>query len=306
MKLKKLKVSKFIHSDDFGKIAIPDVEILFDPSENEITKENFDQDEQEYSISSTEIDRISAISARCYYDENIKDILAGSKILTAREIRAIKDFLKVSGAAFGSLVGLDKSSISRLLSKNQNPQRDKMILMMERLYEEIEHPGVNKIRLENQVAEGKIGNIEKICFSAALIAEYFIRKFSETEGPITHLKLQKLLYYAQGIGFGRGDLKLIDEPFLAWEHGPVVKEVFDIYRNSDRNPLPINKSISLDEIQRNDKIVDILEETISLYGIYDAWYLRDRTHSERPWRETARDEIIKDELMISFFKKVLV
>jgi uncharacterized phage-associated protein len=306
MKLKKLKVKKFRHSDEFGEVIIPDVEILFDPKENEITAESFDQKRHEYSISSTEIDRLSAISAQSFYDENIKQILAGKKVLSAKEIRGIKDFLKLSGAAFGNLVGLDKSSISRLMSKNQNPQRDKMILMMDRLCEELEHPGINKIRLDQQVTTGKRLNIENICLSAHIVAEYFVRKFLKTEGPITHLKLQKLLYYAQGIGFGRCDLKLINEPFLAWEHGPVIKEVYVLYKAQDRNPLPQNPDISLEELMKRDDLVDILEETVSLYGVYDAWYLREKTHGEKPWRETPRDTVIKDELMISFFKKVLV
>ncbi len=306
MKLKKLKVSKFLQSEDFGKIVIPDVEILFDPNENEITSDNFDQEKHEYSISATEIERISAISARSFYDENIKAILNDTKILSATEIRAIKNFLKISGAALGSLVGLDKSSISRLMSENQNPQKDKMILLMERLCEELDHPGINKIRLENQSAVDKMKSIEKICFPAVIIAEFFIRKFIKTEGPITHLKLQKLLYYAQGIGFGRGDFKLIQEPFLAWEHGPVIKEVYDIFKSQDKNPLLENKNISLDELNNREDVIAILEETVSLYGVYDAWYLREKTHGERPWRETPRDEIIKDELMISFFKKILV
>lgn len=306
MKLKKLKVEKFRHTDDFGVVVIPEVEILFDPEENEITRENFDQKRHEYSISSKEIDRISAISAQNFYDENIKRVISGQQVLTAKEIRGIKDFLKLSGASFGNLVGLDKSSISRLMSGNQNLQKDKMLLMMDRLCEELEHPGMNKIRLDQALSKGKGISIQKVCLPANLVAEYFVRRFLQTEGPITHLKLQKLLYYAQGIGFGRCDLKLINESFLAWEHGPVIREVYDIYKGHDKNPLPQNPDLTLDQLLSMDEVVDILEETVSLYGVYDAWYLREKTHGEKPWRETPRDAVIKDELMISFFKKVLV
>ena len=307
MKLKKIKVSKYQHADDFGKMTIPYVEILFDSSENEITSENFNQKEHDYSLTATEIDRISQISARRFYDENIKDVLSEKKVLSAREINGIKEFLKLNGVDFGKLIGLDKSSVSRLLSKNQTPQKDKMILMMERTREELDHPGINKIILEKLYLDTKfVKSMEKVCLPANQVAEFFIRKFIKTDSPITHLKLQKLLYYAQGIGFGRCDLKLVQEPFLAWEHGPVVKEVYDSYKSHDKNPLPMNDKANLETLLKNETVVNILEETVSLYGIYDAWFLRDKTHQEKPWLETSRDAVISDDLMIGFFKKVLV
>lgn len=307
MKFKKIKVFKYQHTDDFGKMIFPSIEILFDPSENEITAENFDQKKHEYSLTATEIDRISQISARRFYDENIKDVRSGKKTLSAREINGVKEFLKLNGVDFGKLIGLDKSSISRLLSKNQTPQKDKMILIMERIHEELDHPGVNKIILENLYLDSKsVVSVEKICLPAGSVAEYFIRKFSKTDSPITHLKLQKLLYYAQGIGFGRCNLKLLKEPLLAWEHGPVIKEVYDIYKSHDKNPLPENEKVNLDSLLKNEIVINILEETVSLYGIYDAWFLRSKTHQEKPWLETAKDAVISDELMMGFFKKVLV
>lgn len=307
MKFKKIVVPKFEHSDEFGKIMISNVEVLFDPTVNDIKAETFDQNKNEYHLSSKEIQKMSILSARRFYDENIALVLNGSKVLNSREIGGIKEFLKVSGAELGDLIGMDKSSISRLLSKKQDPQKDKMMLLMERLREELDHPGISKIYLEKlRSNDTRLKNIEQLCLPATQIAEFFIRRFHKTEGPITHLKLQKLLYYAQGIGFGRADLKLIKEPFLAWEHGPVIKEVYDVYKTMDKNPLPVNEHISLDLIKDNELVLSILEETISLYGVYDAWFLREKTHSEKPWMETKRDDVMSDSLMHSFFKKILV
>jgi uncharacterized phage-associated protein len=141
---------------------------------------------------------------------------------------------------------------------------------------------------------------------ALKIADFFVRKFIDSDGPVTHLKLQKLLYYAQGIGFGRANVKLIKEPFLAWEHGPVVREVYSYYKEYGNRPLPKNERIDLAEVYENEVVMAVLEETISLYGVYDAWYLREKTHTEAPWADTQRDQVISDERMMRFFKKVLV
>ena len=71
-----------------------------------------------------------------------------------------------------------------------------------------------------------------------------------------------------------------------------------------KNPLPSQKKRDLKDIESNELVKKILEETISLYGIYDAWVLRQKTHNESPWTETPHEKTISDEKMISFFKKL--
>ena len=48
--------------------------------------------------------------------------------------------------------------------------------------------------------------------------------------PISPLKLQKLLYYCQGIHLAAYDCPLFDEDIEAWEHGPVVVSIWYKYR----------------------------------------------------------------------------
>ena len=69
MKLKKIRVPEFIHADGFGSFNIRDVEILFDPKENEISPDTFDQKKHAYFLSDTESERISRESAQRFYDE---------------------------------------------------------------------------------------------------------------------------------------------------------------------------------------------------------------------------------------------
>ena len=51
----------------------------------------------------------------------------------------------------------------------------------------------------------------------------------------------------------------------------------------------------------NDIALNVLKETISLYGIYSAWTLRNKTHNEAPWVETERSEVLEDKKRISYF-----
>ena len=56
--------------------------------------------------------------------------------------------------------------------------------------------------------------------------------FSHEHGsPVSNLKLQKLLYYAQAWHLAFFGAPLFDEDFEAWVHGPVVPRVFRCYRS---------------------------------------------------------------------------
>ncbi len=54
-------------------------------------------------------------------------------------------------------------------------------------------------------------------------AKYFLAQTSEDAGDlISNLKLQKLLYYAQGFHLALYDEPLFPEAIEAWTHGPVL------------------------------------------------------------------------------------
>lgn len=61
---------------------------------------------------------------------------------------------------------------------------------------------------------------------------------------ITNLKLQKLLYYAQGYSLallGRP----FDDPICAWDHGPAVETAWRSYNQHRKSTIPLCKAIIL-------------------------------------------------------------
>lgn len=304
MKLKACRVLTFIHKDDFGVFKFSDVEILFDPEVNEITAENFNQEEQEYFLSDSEIQKLTHESAIRFYNSRAKEIHQKTHPLLPLEVKGIMDFLGVSGAGLGDLIGIDKSSISRVINGKQVITNDKEKSLMNSLKEEIQSPGYNRIVLSNIKGFNLPDSFEELGVDVSDIAEYFIRKFDELQTFLAQLKLQKLLYYAQGIGFGRYGVKLFNEPLLAWKHGPVVESIYDKYKKYKRSPLERTPNTNISSLIQNEVISNILEETITIYGIYDAWVLRTKTHNEFPWLETDCNDVITDEKMFSFLKNI--
>jgi len=138
---------------------------------------------------------------------------------------------------------------------------------------------------------------------AKIIACYFLSKVDEEAGDcISNLKLQKLLYYAQGFVLALTDKKLFENNIRAWQHGPVIQDVYEVYSQYKAQCIPKPTEIDLSAINRNLRVKEILDDVYDVYGQFSAWKLRNMTHDEKPWLETAQNEIISVDLMREFFK----
>lgn len=303
MKFKKLIIPNFIFADELGKFQFHDVSVLVDAN-SEITPSSFNQETDDFSISSFEIERMNREAAQRFFNEKYNQILRGKYTLTSKEINGIRLFLRVNGTELGKLICLDKGTISKILNGKHQIQQEGMLLLMERMKSELDTPGYTSTILE-KLNEQVVSPMLEFNIPPLLIAEWFIRKFVELEEGITNLKMQKLLYYAQGIGAARFNCKLIPEDFEAWAHGPVVPSVYHNYKTSGSSALSINPGADLTLLSKNTTVIKILEETLNSYGKYTAWVLRDKTHCESPWLETKQNQVIEFSLIQEFFKSSL-
>lgn len=144
--------------------------------------------------------------------------------------------------------------------------------------------------------------------TAKNIAEYFLVKTEpDCEEYISNLKLQKLLYYAQGFSLAIHNKKLFDDPIEAWAHGPVVKALYHEYKESGSKAIDPPDGIDLSIYDK--KVQDLLEEVWTVYGQYSAYKLRNLTHDEPPWKEAyskgPSSEISLDS-MRKYFKTLLI
>lgn len=134
------------------------------------------------------------------------------------------------------------------------------------------------------------------------IAHYFIWRANSDEEfgeNITNLKLQKLLYYAQGFSLVWNEAPLFEEPIEAWAHGPVVRSLYSTYSTSAAKPLPTPREFDPGTIDPQTR--ELLEEVYQVYGQFSAWGLRNLTHDEAPWKDTPRNQVIPKEAMKRYF-----
>jgi uncharacterized phage-associated protein len=122
---------------------------------------------------------------------------------------------------------------------------------------------------------------------------------------MTHLKLQKLLYYSQGFHLAlSGGRPLFDDPILAWKHGPVVNIVWKEYKAYGSGPIPAIEGFDPAKCLSEDER-SLLNDVWNAYGQFSAWKLRNMTHEEPPWRlawETGiENEHISPQSMAAYF-----
>lgn len=141
--------------------------------------------------------------------------------------------------------------------------------------------------------------------SAFDVAEYLLSKADETENDMTHMKLQKLLYYCQGFSVALLGRPLFPEAIEAWIHGPVVPVVYQAFKRYEKAPIESSGLGSVDALTSKEK--GLIDDVYSVYGGYSAAKLRNLTHSEAPWldAEGRADNTITTESMRTFFPTLL-
>jgi len=147
-------------------------------------------------------------------------------------------------------------------------------------------------------------------YRAEDIAKWFLSRNRETnvlEGGdenISNLKLQKLLYYAQGTHYALTEKKLFNEDIMAWTHGPVVESIYHRYKENGSDGIKFEEEYDINYIDKDTK--QILEEVYDCFGQYSAWKLRNMTHEEEPWKNTKPNEVIDLEIIKNYFMREII
>lgn len=141
--------------------------------------------------------------------------------------------------------------------------------------------------------------------TAQNVANYFLSQVDEECGDsISNLKLQKLLYYAQGFQLAMTGGPLFDEPIVNWQHGPVVESLYHRYKQYGSAAIP--KPERVDFSSYTPDVRELLDDIYEVFGQFSAWKLRNMTHEEPPCKNTPTNGIISHEAMTEYFKTQLV
>lgn len=124
-------------------------------------------------------------------------------------------------------------------------------------------------------------NISKI--DSVVLGNYILNHY----GHMSHLKLQKLLYYCDAYHLAYFDEELMEDHFEAWVHGPVSRKVFaalrdksllysDMAYDGDGSEDAVFEKLTSD--QRN-----LITEVLEMLKTWTGLELERATHEEIPW-----------------------
>ena len=130
------------------------------------------------------------------------------------------------------------------------------------------------------------------------VAKYIIKSL-----PVDNLKLQKLLYYSQAVYLVLHNKDpLFIEDIEAWDYGPVVPLVYQVYKQYGFDTIPPSD----DESALNFEEMRAVDMTLACFGIMSGPALINQTHYEDPWKNAYRSgrpsRKITVEAIYDFFK----
>jgi uncharacterized phage-associated protein len=134
---------------------------------------------------------------------------------------------------------------------------------------------------------------ETFSYDARGIAN-FLLDYADSKGvSISLLPLIKVIFYAHGwylVQFGR---PLVKQKFEAWEHGPVIRVLWEVMRGFGKQPIVAKRATARDLMTNKQEVVSIalpesvssfLKDIFDAYGQLSAWRLSEMTHeSDSPW-----------------------
>lgn len=112
------------------------------------------------------------------------------------------------------------------------------------------------------------------------VAAYILKKL----GPVTAMKLHKLLYYSQAWSLVWDDEPLFSEKIEAWANGPVISELYQHHKGQFQlSEWPEGEPENLTETQR-----ETIDAVLEFYGDKKSMWLSELTHKEQPWRDARK------------------
>jgi len=123
------------------------------------------------------------------------------------------------------------------------------------------------------------------------LANTFISKYGDRAG-ISHMKLQKLVYFTYGWHLAFNDSPLLNEQPEVWKYGPVFRSLYHALSTKGMEPITVPHAFPWEEEHSIPSSDDLALRWVSFiwdkYGSLDALTLSDMTHSAgSPWQKEA-------------------
>ena len=256
-------------------------------------------------------------------DYNMKEIdeqyRKAEEVITVEDIERLMKLYNIGKAPLSLALGFGEVTITRYLA-GQVPSKEYSDIMLHALasasyMKELLDQNREKIgETAYKKAYTAATQLENLYVAVPVELLAVIAYIFSALHEVTPLTLQKLLYYIQGNYAAIYDKPLFDAPCEAWVHGPVYRNVYNLFRDFKYNPIDDDRFVPLKEsaLPLTPEAKEVVDRVLDTLGMYSGKVLESITHKETPWLdarkgflpdETSHAEISLD-AMKSYFKKV--
>ncbi len=136
---------------------------------------------------------------------------------------------------------------------------------------------------------------------AKAVANFMLYIMSDAFDDLTNMKINEMLYFAQGHYLNMYGETLFDDEIEAWEHGPVIPSVHDLYRVFGDRPINAYDGSILTDITTEAE--EVLFGVARKYGKYTLSALQNMTRIVgSPWDQVYEENRAHVEIPISIMR----
>jgi len=253
-------------------------------------------------------------------DENLKALYDAYRqkhgIISLEDIQAIPEKYNIGKRPLSLLLGWGEQTFSRYydgdMPAKQYSERLKQVLADPAYYLSLLESGKENLKSDKAYEKSKAATKRLLNVSVApqstldLVVGYVLSKCQD----ITHLSLQKALYYVQGFNYAFFGNFLFEEDCEAWVHGPVYRDIYRRYSGYCYDPIDAVEEPDISYMPAVEKV--LLDSVVKHLCCYSGKTLESFTHVETPWistrgnlpAEASTDRIIPKKIIGEYFTSV--
>ena len=259
-----------------------------------------------------EFDILEAVCDKCgepvnlpgLMDSNAKEIDRQYRrkegIVSVEDINNLMKVYKIGKAPLSQALGFGEITITRYL-EGQVPSKEYSDIirralespkfMSDKLNENLDKIGETAYK-KSMSAVKELEPLFALSEKMLLTISYIFKTAEE----VTPLALQKMLYFIQGIYMVLFNVELFSEDCEAWAHGPVFRDVYDVFKNFKYNPIDDTRFAMFQNRfnELSDNVKQVINLVVESFGMYSGKTLERITHGEAPWKD-ARANCLPDE-----------
>ncbi len=150
---------------------------------------------------------------------------------------------------------------------------------------------------ETQINTQTINTSEMQTYPASAVVNYMLDNAEKYGVIITPMKLQKLLYFANGWSWAFYNKPLISDECHAWQYGPVYPSVYNAYKSFGRNEIFSEKGSKMHDCGNT---IGNLVTIVNSFDDVDEGYSEQKTSDDYSY-QTIQDDVAKN-LIINILK----